>query len=199
MRIRQAQAEDIEEVMAVVAQGKIALALLDIDQWQNGYPDRNLIEGDIQLGESYLVMDDDGRCLATAMIACKEEPDYREISGGTWITGNGGADAVGAPLASGSPLPGNHGDGTGRSGYAVVHRVAVRADAVKKGAASLLLKEAQRIAAQKGCESVRVDTHPGNTPMQRLLEKNGFTQCGTIRVSHASGFTAERFAYEKKV
>lgn len=57
--------------------------------------------------------------------------------------------------------------------YGVVHRVA--SAGITKGAAKFCLDWA---FAQAG--NIRMDTHKDNIPMQRLLEKCGFTCCGTF-------------------
>ena len=41
------------------------------------------------------------------------------------------------------------------------------------------------------CRQLRADTHADNIPMQRAMEKNGFSRCGIIRVNDGS----ERIAY----
>ena len=43
------------------------------------------------------------------------------------------------------------------------------------------------------CKNIRGDTHADNKTMQRLIEKNGFTKCGTI---YAKNGTA-RIAYQR--
>ena len=83
--------------------------------------------------------------------------------------------------------------------YGVVHRVAVSASCKGRGAASLLLACAEELTRDRGCESVRIDTHPGNLPMRRLLEKSGYAECGVIYIAHAEAGTPERIAYEKLV
>lgn len=70
--------------------------------------------------------------------------------------------------------------------YAVVHRIAV-ADRRKGLAAEIL----QRILEQAG--NLRIDTHEENIPMRRLLEKEGFTCCGVIRLANGD----PRLAYQK--
>ena len=44
---------------------------------------------------------------------------------------------------------------------------------------------------------MRIDTHPGNAPMRRLLLKRGYAECGTVYIDHAEGATPDRVAYEK--
>lgn len=71
--------------------------------------------------------------------------------------------------------------------YGVIHRITT--DRKTKGAAGFCLEWAIRQA--KG--HLRIDTHEKNLPMQRLLQKHGFTKCGTIYVEDGS----MRRAYEK--
>ena len=50
-----------------------------------------------------------------------------------------------------------------------------------------------------GLPSVRIDTHPGNAPMARALEKAGFVRCGTIILKGGAEDGDLRVAYEKLV
>ena len=174
---RKTKFDEIDRVMEIVLDGKAALASLGIDQWQGeGYPARDIVAGDVEDGVSYVVEDARGHLAATCMVSFSGEPDYDEIDG-AWLT-----------------------DGTSSDpGYAVVHRVAVAADSTGKGAARFMLTSAEEIAREQGASSVRVDTHPGNVPMLRLIASCGFTECGIIRIKHAEGLTPERVAFEKLV
>ena len=49
IRIRLAVQEDMAAIMAVFAQARAAIAALGIDQWQDGYPQREIIEKDKNL------------------------------------------------------------------------------------------------------------------------------------------------------
>lgn len=160
--------------MDILADGRASLAALGIDQWQGGYPHRAVVETDVERGDSFVV-EDGGRIIATAMIGFAGERDYDRIEGGAWLT----------DCTSAAPC------------YGVVHRVAVRSGDKGKGAAAYLLARAEELAASEGSASVRIDTHPGNAPMRRLLEKCGYTQCGTIYIAHAEEGTPERIAYER--
>lgn len=176
MRFRRAGASDIDRVMDILADGRRSLAALGIDQWQGSYPHRGAVEGDVARGDSYLVEDGE-RAVATAMIGFAGERDYDAIEGGAWLTES----------RSDNPR------------YAVIHRVAVDAASQGRGAATFLLARAEELSRERGADSVRIDTHPGNGPMRRLLEKRGFSPCGTIRIAHADGGIPERIAYEKLV
>ena len=177
MELRKAEHSDLDRIMEILSDGRDALAALGTDQWQGGYPTREIIENDIARRESLVSVDDEGRLMATAMVACRDELDYREIFDGAWLTESLPDDPC----------------------YVVVHRVAVASEKKHNGVGASILDYAAWLARELGCASVRIDTHPGNVPMQKLLEKNGFTRCGTIRISHAEGATPERYAYEKVV
>lgn len=71
--------------------------------------------------------------------------------------------------------------------YGVVHRVA--SDGSVRGVGSACIEWA---FAQ--CGHLRIDTHGDNAVMQGLLEKLGFTHCGTIYVEEDD---YPRLAYEK--
>lgn len=175
MKLRKTDVHEIDRVMEILLDGKASLAALGIDQWQGeGYPARDIVEEDVREGVSYVIEDDHGRLAATCMISFSGEEDYDEIDG-EWLTEGDSANPA----------------------YAVVHRVAVAADSVGKGAARLMLGNAQAIAHEGGAQSLRVDTHPGNVPMLSLLRSSGFTECGIIRIKHAGGLTPERVAFEK--
>jgi hypothetical protein len=45
------------------------------------------------------------------------------------------------------------------------------------------------------CKNVKIDTHRDNIPMQRALEKKGFSYCGIIHIANGD----ERIAYQKSV
>lgn len=175
MKLRKTDVHEIDRVMEILLDGKASLAALGIDQWQGeGYPARDIVEEDVREGVSYVIEDDHGHLAATCMISFSGEEDYDEIDG-EWLTEGDSANPA----------------------YAVVHRVAVAADSVGKGAARLMLGNAQAIAHEGGAQSLRVDTHPGNVPMLSLLRSSGFTECGIIRIKHAGGLTPERVAFEK--
>lgn len=57
--------------------------------------------------------------------------------------------------------------------YGVIHRIAVAEH--RRGVASFCYEY-----ALMQCPNLRIDTHRDNVPMQKSLEKNGFTRCGII-------------------
>lgn len=72
--------------------------------------------------------------------------------------------------------------------YGVIHRIA--SSGKEKG----ILREAVKFAFTQ-VNSVRIDTHEDNKKMQYLLEKEGFTNCGTIYLQNGEA----RIAYQKDI
>ena len=72
--------------------------------------------------------------------------------------------------------------------YGVIHRIAVGENG--RGAAAECFA-----FAQERCENLRIDTHEKNIPMQRCLDKHGFTRCGTIYLEDGD----PRIAYQKVI
>lgn len=73
------------------------------------------------------------------------------------------------------------------SSYGVVHRIASSGDV--KGVATYCINW-----AYEQCGHLRIDTHGDNVPMQGLMKKLGFVECGTIFVEEDD---YPRIAYEK--
>lgn len=70
--------------------------------------------------------------------------------------------------------------------YGVVHRLA--SSNGKRGVATFCLNW-----CYEQCGNIRIDTHKDNLPMQNLLKKNGYVECGIIYVANGD----ERIAFQK--
>ncbi|ETA82630.1 GNAT family N-acetyltransferase [Youngiibacter fragilis] len=165
MKLRKSEIRDLPEILAIIGDAKGFLKSQGLDQWQSTYPSEEDIMKDIECGYSH-VLEDDGRIMCTGAILETSEKFYEVIYGGSWIT-----------------------DGR----YMTIHRLATRSDSRGKGTASRFMEETALLCREKGLPSIRIDTHSGNLPMQRMLEKNGFIRCGTI----IFGDEGERIAFEK--
>ena len=149
---RKAKLDDVNQIMKVIVQAKEYLKSQGIDQWQDGYPSKEVIENDIKNNVSYVV-EDDGRVIATAMISFDGEKDYDQIYEGKWIS---------------------------NSDFVVVHRIAVDDDFKGRGIARKIIDEAEKMCITRGVKSIKIDTHRDNLSMQKFLKKNGFEYCGII-------------------
>ena len=71
MKFRKTIIEDIKNVMQIIDDAKEYFRKNGIDQWQNGYPNSDVIYGDIKNNSSY-VLESENRILATAMVSFEE-------------------------------------------------------------------------------------------------------------------------------
>ncbi|MBQ8111424.1 MAG: GNAT family N-acetyltransferase [Clostridia bacterium] len=166
---RRAEKGDMSEIMRVVHEAQAFMRGLDIDQWQDGYPDAATLERDIELKQLY-VFAQEGRVCAVAALSLLPEPVYDALEG-EWLSAKQ---------------------------YLTVHRMALDDASRGRGLATDMLSQAVRIAGENGCASVRVDTHRGNLAMRRFLEKNGFAYCGIVHYYVKLG-DPMRVAYEKLI
>lgn len=163
-----AKKEHIEEMMVITNDAKKQLANLGLDQWQKGYPSREVWESDAELGCTQLAVED-GKIMGIFAFQTTPDASYYEING-KWLT-----------------------DGT----YASMHRVCVADDAKGKGVAGQMFSHGFEMAKNAGLPSMRIDTHPGNIPMQRALMKAGFVACGEIYLVGGCEDGDLRIAFEK--
>lgn len=168
MEIRRTRKEDIAAIMPIFDEARKTIAALGIDQWQNGYPSREVIEGDVEKAQSYCVIKE-GEIIATFALIDDGEPTYDKIFDGNWLTGDG------------------------KEHYFAIHRVAISVKSRGSGISSQIIDFCADKARESGRSSLRIDTHKGNVVMRRMLEKNGFVYCGIIYLADGD----ERVAYEK--
>ena len=154
MAIRQAHPEDIPGMMRIIRQAQRYMKENGIDQWQNGYPSREVFLADMERGESFL-LEEEGGIRAIFALSFTPEEDYREIRGAWNVPG----------------------------AYGGFHRVAVDEDFKGRGYIARLLRYAEEACRARGVGALRVDTHADNRSMQRALAKNGFSRCGEVTLA----------------
>lgn len=167
MTIRKSTKHDIDEIMRLLAEARESMGRLGIDQWQYGYPTRDIVKEDVKIDRSYVAVDEDGFICATFVVITDGEPTYRKIYGGNWLT--------------------NAGD------YVAIHRIAIRLSERGTGLSDHIIDYVGNFALDHGFSSIRVDTHQGNIPMRKMVERNGFVYTGMIHLTSGE----ERVAYEK--
>ena len=172
MEFRQSQTEDLDQIVRIAEDAKAFLRANGVSQWQRGsYPDRALFASDIENGIGY-VMADGGRVCAVCAVTFGDEPSYRHLVKGAWLTGDEAA-------------------------YATIHRSAVAAECRGQGVAGRLFASVCDLAASRGVGSVRVDTHPDNRAMRMALEKAGFVPCGELVLDRCEEAGDPRIGYER--
>jgi len=165
MDFRKSDLKDIPEIMEIISSAQNYLKEKGIDQWQNNYPNQETIKNDIKNDNSYLIAADE-QIIAAAAIIFGEDPTYDYIEDGAWIT---------------------------EGEYGVIHRAAVREEYKGQGLMAEIFKETYKMGRKRKAKSIRIDTHPENSAMQRAIEKEDFKYCGIIYTKDGS----KRLAYEK--
>ncbi len=163
-----ASLEHIDRMCEITEQAKRQLKGMGLDQWQKGYPSREIWTEDAKKGCTFLAMEN-GEILGIFAFQTTPDASY-DVIDGKWLT-----------------------DGS----YASMHRVCVADEAKGKGVAGRMFAHGFQMASELGFNSVRIDTHPGNLPMQRALAKSGFVPCGEIRLAGGSEAGDLRIAFEK--
>ena len=163
-----AASEHLDRMCEITDQAKSQLRRLSLDQWQKGYPSRQVWLSDIQKGCTYLAVED-GEILGMFAFQTTPDPSYQVIEG-RWLT-----------------------DGA----YASMHRVCVADGCKGKGIAGRMFAYGFLLAKEAGFLSVKIDTHPENLPMQRALDKAGFKACGRLRLVGGCEDGDVRIGFEK--
>ncbi|MBQ7938065.1 MAG: GNAT family N-acetyltransferase [Oscillospiraceae bacterium] len=168
MKVRPASKPDIPSVLGCVRRIKNEyFEANNINQWVGDYPSREIFASDVDKKALY-VMYMGEVLIGFGSFLCEAEPTYEKIDG-AWLT-----------------------DG---EKYLVVHRLGINPDWHGMGMGTALMGLADKICEVKKIPSIRVDTHEDNISMQKLLEKCGFTKCGTIYLENGD----PRIAYEKVI
>ena len=154
--IRKALSKDFDDVMRVYRDARIFMKKCgNPDQWGDNYPSDDTVRNDLsEDGGGYVVTDGEIILAAFYFRENASESEYENITDGNWL----------------NFLP-----------YAVVHRIAVGANARGKGIGRFCLEW----AIQRS-QNLKIDTHVSNLPMQKLLTSLGFIHCGSIYLADGS-------------
>jgi GNAT superfamily N-acetyltransferase len=152
MVFRKANYNDIDRIYEIIKQAQEYFRENGIDQWQNNYPNPEIIEKDISNGECY-VLEKENLIVATVVLSFNAEKSYERIYDGSWISDRR---------------------------YAVIHRIAVDNRLKGKRLSSVILKHLEDLCLDRKVYCLRVDTHQDNKSMIKMLSNNGFIYCGII-------------------
>ncbi|GFN34932.1 GNAT family N-acetyltransferase [Tepidimicrobium xylanilyticum] len=154
MEFRKAIESDIDNIMNIIKQAQDYFKEQGIDQWQNNYPNPEVIREDIDRGYGYVLLKE-GEIVGTVAVSFDGEKTYEKIYDGQWIS---------------------------NFDYAVIHRLAIDSYYKGQGLASIIIKNIEKMCLKENIKSIRIDTHEDNKSMQRLIQKNGFKYCGIIHL-----------------
>ena len=158
MEFRKAVESDINNIMNIIKQAQDYFKEHGINQWQDNYPNFEIVRNDI-VNKNGLVLLKDDNVVGTVAVSFSGEKNYNSIYNGEWLS--------------------NH-------EYAVIHRIAIDSNYKGLELSSSIIKNIEEICLNKGVHSIKVDTHKDNLSMQKMLLKNGFQYCGIIYLEDKS-------------
>lgn len=158
IHLRPAEKEDIGAIWEILRDAIVRRKNEGSEQWQNGYPNPEVIRQDIAHRYGYVAIDHAGQILGYLSLSFDGEPAY-EIEGVKWI----------------SDRP-----------YGVVHRLAVNGNHAGKGIGTRMMHGVEQICIDHQTYSIKIDTNFDNLSMLRILEKLNFLYCGEVWINGAS-------------
>jgi len=148
---RKAEKNDADQIWVILQEAIELRKNEGSTQWQDGYPNLDVIINDIAKAAGYVLTAQDA-IIGYCMILVDDEPEYANIRG-KWITD---------------------------TSFVVFHRVAISKKYLGKGLAQLMLKFVEKIAVEKNIYSIKADTNFDNFGMLRIFEKLGYIYCGEV-------------------
>lgn len=167
LKIRLATLEDLDHLEAIVNDAIASMNEQGLPQWQNGYgPNRDRLTEDITSNQLY-VGTLENRIVGMAVLVFGTDPAYTRVNG--------------------QFHPYSH------LAYLSIHRFAIDRTLHQKGLGTAWLRTVCQFATTQGYNDLRIDTHPLNIGMQKVILANDFSYCGTIEFPIPNG---ERFVYQ---
>ena len=164
VQFRRASADDALGIMEIIDYAREKMLEAGKRQWDASYPTLEHISGDLEAGHGY-VLCADGDLAAYGAVVFGEEPAYRHIRGGSWL----------------SIQP-----------YVVLHRLAVSGKYKRNGMATRFMAEVEAMMRMRGVHSFKVDTNYDNEAMLSLLDKLQFRYCGEIEYEKGTRMAYEK-------
>lgn len=142
IKFRKATQDDPDKIWKILQQAIERQRLDSSQQWQNGYPNPETVNSDIEKQIGYVLVENDN-VVAYSAVILNDEPAYGNIEG-KWFS-----------------------DGD----FNVVHRLAVSDEVAGKGYATEIFRRIEDLSRQNGIFSVKVDTNFDNATMLHILKK----------------------------
>ena len=163
MRLRAANTKDFPLVKRLFKEGRVHQNSLGFVQWLPGYPSEELFAADCSLQRGFIVEIEE-KDAGYVVIDLNGDPEYDRLSNIWKLSGP----------------------------YAVVHRMVLSDQFRGKGLGAKLLYLIEEHVKKAGISIIKFDTGLKNTPMQKLLARNGYQNLGAFNF-----VWGPRYAYEK--
>lgn len=148
---RKATTLEIPTIWNILQQAIIRRKEEGSNQWQDGYPNPEVIQKDIQKEAGFVLLEGEIIVGYTAILI-NDEPEYSKIIG-EWLSNDD---------------------------FVVFHRVAISENHLGKGLAKKMLQFIEDFAVSNSIYSVKADTNFDNSAMLYIFEKSGYSYCGKV-------------------
>lgn len=162
IEFRKAAEADLDDVFAVVRAAIEEMDRNGIPQWDELYPDREILAEDISKHQLFVAVADG----ATAGIFVVNEECDEEYKDGKWQY----------PEAS----------------FRVIHRLCVNPEFQNKGIGSLSVRHIERELVREGVESIRLDAFTLNPYALKMYDKLGYVKVGTANLRKGQFWLMEK-------
>ncbi len=149
---RKAKTEEHQEIWAILESAIQRRKEEGSNQWQDGYPNPNVVQKDISNGNGFVLVNQDETIVGYAAVLINDEPEYANIQG-KWLTNDD---------------------------FIVMHRVAISDKYLGQGLAQKMLQYMEEYAISNSIFSIKADTNFDNIGMLKIFEKQGYVYCGEV-------------------
>ena len=150
MIIRKANKTDLENIMKMYKSCVNGMLKNGIDQWDDTYPNTEIINEDLNVG-SYYVAEMDETIIGGVNIDKNQDDTYLALD---WEDKS--------------------------DSFLVVHRLGVKEEFWNKKIGKDLMLFTEKLVIEKGLKSIRLDTYSGNPKAMEFYIRLGYTELGTI-------------------
>jgi len=150
MIIRKANKTDLKNIMKMYKSCVTGMLKNGIDQWDDTYPNTDVISEDLNVG-TYYVAEIDGTIIGGINIDRNQDDTYLALD---WEDKS--------------------------DSFLVVHRLGVKEKFWNKKIGKELMLFTEKLVIEKGLKSIRLDTYSGNPKAMEFYRRLGYTELGSI-------------------
>ena len=148
---RKATLSEINQIWDILRQAIIRRKNDGSNQWQDGYPNLEVVKKDIEKESGYVLTEGE-TIVGYIAVLINDEPAYEKIEG-EWLTNND---------------------------FVLFHRVAISEDYLGRGLAKMMINHIEDFAVENNIKSIKADTNFDNDAMLNIFEKIGYKYCGQV-------------------
>lgn len=148
---RKAEIPEADSIWKLLQQAIIRRKNDGSNQWQDGYPNLNVVKNDIEKGYGFVLAQGE-TIIGYVAVMINDEPAYEAIEG-KWLTNDD---------------------------FVVIHRVAIDENYLGKGLAKKIMNYVEDFALQNNIYSIKADTNFDNFAMMKIFENLNYTLCGEV-------------------